>query len=387
MKNIVLLGSTGSIGVNTLDIVKKFPDRFRVLGLTANSNGDRLKEQIEVFKPSVAALLDKTAAQKLQRECRSLPVEILSGLEGLQVVAALPESHVVVSAIVGAAGLVPTISAIRAKKEIALANKETMVMAGELINREAKKNQVRILPVDSEHSAIFQSLEGHRREDLSKLILTASGGPLWDLPKSSMEHVTPEEALNHPNWKMGPKISIDSATLMNKGLEMIEARWLFDVLPENIEILVHRQSVIHSMVEFIDGSVIGQLGIPDMRGPIAYAMHYPERLPLGLPRLDLAKIGQLTFYAPDPERFPCIDLAYRALKEGGTLPAVLNASNEEAVEAFLKKEIPFTQIASIIERTMDSHKSKTIKELDDVLMADQWARTEANRLAHSLQYH
>ena len=378
-KKIVLLGSTGSIGCNTLDIVGKFPDQFQVVGLTACSNGDKLREQIEAFKPRVVALLDKAAAHRLEQECRHLPVEVLAGIEGLQAVATLSECQMVVSAIVGAAGLVPTIAAIRARKEIALANKETMVMAGELVNNEAKLHQTRILPVDSEHSAIFQSLEGHHREDLARLVLTASGGPLWDLPQAAHEKVTPQEALNHPNWKMGAKISIDSATLMNKGLEMIEARWLFDVVPDKIEILIHRQSVIHSMVEFIDGSVIAQLGIPDMRGPISYALWYPRRLPLELPRLDLARIGQLTFFDPDPVRFPCIGFAYDAMFHGGTLPAVLNAANEEAVGAFLNKEIPFTGIASVIRQTMEAHSPKEINGLEDVLMADQWARAEACR--------
>ncbi|HEX9758511.1 MAG TPA: 1-deoxy-D-xylulose-5-phosphate reductoisomerase [Nitrospiria bacterium] len=382
-KNIILLGSTGSIGCNTLDIVKKFPDQFQAVGLTGGSNGDKLKEQIEVFKPRVVALLDHGAAHRLQGECRHLPVEILSGIEGLKAVATLSEGHIVVSAIVGAAGLVPTLSAIRSKKEIALANKETMVMAGELVNKEVREHQTRLLPVDSEHSAIFQSLEGHRKEDLSKLILTASGGPLWDLPKAAQENVTPEEALNHPNWKMGAKISIDSATMMNKGLEMIEARWLFDVIAEKIEILIHRQSVIHSMVEFIDGSVIAQLGIPDMRGPIAYALNYPKRLPLKLPSLDLSKIGNLTFFKPDLERFPCISLAYEAMDSGGTFPTVLNASNEEAVGAFLERKIPFSKISAVIQQTLGAHNPKSGTNLDDILMADQWAREEARRTVKS----
>jgi len=386
-KNIILLGSTGSIGCNTLDIIKEFPDHFQVVGLTAGSNGDRLKEQIEIFKPGVVALLDQSAAHRLKEKCRHLPVEILSGIEGLKAVATLSEGHLVVSAIVGAAGLLPTFSAIRSKKEIALANKETMVMAGELVNKEVKEYHTRLLPVDSEHSAIFQSLEGHRKEDLSKLILTASGGPLWDLPRAAQSKVTPEEALNHPNWKMGAKISIDSATMMNKGLEMIEARWLFDVVPEKIEIVIHRQSVIHSMVEFVDGSVIAQLGIPDMRGPIAYALNYPERLPLKLPRLDLTQIGKLTFFKPDLERFPCIHLAYEAMQSGGTFPTVLNAANEEAVGAFLEKKIPFSEIPSVIQQTLGAHNPKSGKDLDEILMADQWAREEARGVVKSLYVH
>ncbi len=386
-KSIVLLGSTGSIGCNTLDIVEKFPQDFQVVGLTAGSNGVKLKEQIERFRPRVVALLDQRAAYQLQKECRHLPVEILSGVEGLKAVATLPECQMVVSAIVGAAGLVPTISAIRSKKEIALANKETMVMAGELVNQEVKEHKTKILPVDSEHSAIFQSLEGHRKEDVSRLILTASGGPLWDLPKNAQAQVTPEEALNHPNWKMGAKISIDSATMMNKGLEMIEAKWLFDVPPDKIEILVHRQSIIHSMVEFIDGSTIAQLGLPDMRGPIAYALHYPKRLSLNLPKLDLAAMGQLTFFKPDPERFPCVDLAYEAMAGAGTLPAVLNASNEEAVGAFLNNRISFSSISAVIQKTMGAHNPKKADNIDEILLADQWAREETARVVKSHQLH
>src|SRR5918912_1470503 len=303
MKQIVILGSTGSIGTNTLDIVAKFPDRFRVVGLTAATNDGPLEEQIRLFRPRVVAVSDPAAAKRLQARCSGLPVEIRSGVEGLQAVATLPEAELVISAIVGGAGLVPTLAAIRAGKAVALANKEPMVMAGRLMQDEARRNGVRIFPVDSEHSAIFQSMEGHRREDVRRIILTASGGPLWNMSADDMREVKPAQALQHPNWKMGAKITIDSATLMNKGLEVIEARWLFDIPPSQIEVLVHRESIIHSLVEYRDGSVIAQLGLPDMRTPISYAMTYPERMPLDLPSLDLAEIGRLSFCHPDHERF------------------------------------------------------------------------------------
>ena len=384
MKNIAILGSTGSIGTNTLDIVDRFPQDFRVTGLTAGSNDEKLLAQIRRYKPAYAALANESAAARLRVQCADLPVEILSGNDGVARVAQMPEAELVVSAIVGGAGLVPTLAAIRAGKQIALANKEPMVMAGALMQAEAKQHRVRIFPVDSEHSAIFQSLEGHRREDVRRVILTASGGPLWNFTREQLQDVSPERALQHPNWKMGSKITIDSATLMNKGLEVVEARWLFDIPEAQIEVLVHRESIIHSLVEYWDRSVIAQLGLPDMRTPISYALRYPERMPLELPSLDLTEIGALTFFKPDHERFPCLRLAYDALQIGGTMPATMNAANEVAVEAFLQTGIRFLDIPDIIRSTMEAHVSRPIDGLDDALEADRWARAKAESLVHAL---
>jgi 1-deoxy-D-xylulose-5-phosphate reductoisomerase len=384
MKTIVILGSTGSIGTNTLDIVDRFPQDFRVIGLTAGSNDDKLEEQIRRVRPAFVALANEAAAARLRQRCADLSLQILSGNEGVAQVAQTPEAELVVSAIVGGAGLVPTLAAIRAGKQIALANKEPMVMAGALMQAEATKHHVRIFPVDSEHSAIFQSLEGHRREDVKRVILTASGGPLWNFTREQLQDVSPERALQHPNWKMGSKITIDSATLMNKGLEVVEARWLFDIPDAQIEVLVHRESIIHSLVEYRDRSVIAQLGLPDMRTPISYALRYPERMPLELPSLDLTEIGKLTFFKPDHDRFPCLRLAYDALQVGGTMPATMNAANEVAVEAFLQSGIRFLDIPDIIRSTMEAHTPRQIDGLDDALEADRWAREKAESLVHAL---
>ena len=384
MKTIVILGSTGSIGTNTLDIVERFPEEFRVAGLTAGSNDEKLEAQIRRFKPRVVALSDTAAAARLQERCAGLPVEILSGQDGLVQVASASEADLVISAIVGGAGLVPTLAAIRSGTQIALANKEPMVMAGKLMQDEARRLGVRIFPVDSEHSAIFQSLEGHRKVDVRRLILTASGGALWPLSKEELHDVTPERALQHPNWKMGAKITIDSATLMNKGLEVVEARWLFDIPESQIEVMIHRESIIHSLVEYVDRSMIAQLGLPDMRTPISYAMNYPGRMPLDLPSLDLTEMGTLTFCKPDHDRFPCLSLGYESLRIGGTMPATMNAANEIAVEAFLNGGIGFTDIAGIIRSTMDLHTTKDIESLEDALEADRWAREKAESLVVAL---
>jgi 1-deoxy-D-xylulose-5-phosphate reductoisomerase len=384
MKNIVILGSTGSIGTNTLDIVDRFPHDFRVVGLTAGANDEKLLAQIRRYKPAYAALANESAAARLRLQCADLRVEILSGSEGVAQVAQVSQAELVVSAIVGGAGLIPTLAAIRAGKHIALANKEPMVMAGALMQAEAHKHHVRIFPVDSEHSAIFQSLEGHRREDVKRVILTASGGPLWNFTREQLQDVSPERALQHPNWKMGSKITIESATLMNKGLEVVEARWLFDIPEAQIEVLVHRESIIHSLVEYRDRSVIGQLGLPDMRTPISYALRYPERIPLELPSLDLTEIGTLTFFKPDHERFPCLRLAYDALQVGGTMPATMNAANEIAVEAFLQNGIRFLDIPDIIRSTMEAHAPRPIDGLEDALEADRSARAKAESLVHAL---
>ncbi|MCP9471590.1 MAG: 1-deoxy-D-xylulose-5-phosphate reductoisomerase [Nitrospira sp.] len=384
MKSIIILGSTGSIGTNTLDIVQRFPDDFRVVGLTAGGNIEKLEAQIRAFKPQAVAVSSETSAALLRTRCADLPVDILVGEEGIAQVAAMPGAELVISAIVGAAGLVPTLAAIHSGKHIALANKEPMVMAGKLMQTEARKHGVRIFPVDSEHSAIFQSLEGHRLQDVRRLILTASGGALWPLTKEQLSDVTPERALQHPNWKMGSKITIDSATLMNKGLEVVEARWLFDIPESRIDVLIHRESIIHSLVEYEDRSVIAQLGLPDMRTPISYAMRYPERMPLDLPSLDLTEIGKLTFCKPDHDRFPCLSLGYESLRIGGTMPAAMNAANEVAVEAFLNGGIRFIEIPEVIRHTMDAHNHRDLVDLEDALEADRWAREKAGSLVHAM---
>lgn len=384
MKTLVILGSTGSIGTNTLDIVDRLPGEFQVAGLTAGTNDKALEVQIRKYRPRMAALAHEGAAEKLRRRCAGLGVEILGGAEGVTEVARASESDVVISAIVGGAGLVPTLAAIKSGKAIALANKEPMVMAGKLMQDEARRRGVAILPVDSEHSAIFQSLVGHRRQDVKRIILTASGGPLWDWPAAQLRDVTPERALQHPNWKMGAKITIDSATLMNKGLEVIEARWLFDIPETRIDVLIHRESIIHSLVEYCDRSVIAQLGLPDMRTPISYAMRYPERMTLNLPSLDLTEIGRLTFVKPDHERFPCLRLGYEALGIGGTMPATMNAANEIAVDAFLHGGIRFVDIPEIIQSTMEAHAPCEIDSLEVALEADRSAREKAESLVHAL---
>jgi 1-deoxy-D-xylulose-5-phosphate reductoisomerase len=384
MKSIIILGSTGSIGTNTLDIVQRFPEDFRVMGLTGGGNIDKLEEQVRTFKPKAVAVSTESSAAALRARCAGLSLEILAGEEGIAQVAAMPGAELVISAIVGAAGLVPTLAAIRSGKHIALANKEPMVMAGELMQQEARNHSVRIFPVDSEHSAIFQSLEGHRIEDVRRLILTASGGALWTLTKEELQDVTPERALQHPNWKMGSKITIDSATLMNKGLEVVEARWLFGILESRIDVLIHRESIVHSLVEYHDRSMIAQLGLPDMRTPISYAMRYPERMPLDLPSLDLTDVGTLTFCRPDHDRFPCLNLGYESLRVGGTMPAAMNAANEIAVDAFLNAGIRFVEIAEVIRSTMNAHAHQAITCLDDALEADRWAREKAESLVHAL---
>ena len=375
MKKIVILGSTGSIGVNTLDVVRRFPEAFQVVGLAAGSNHLLLEKQIREFKPCVAALFDKKASAILAKKLGK-GTELFSGADGVIDVARLADADLVVSAIVGAAGLLPTLSAILANKTVALANKETMVMAGEIVQREAKAHKVDILPIDSEHSAIHQLLLAGKRDAVAKIILTASGGPLLRYTPQMKKAVTCEQALAHPTWKMGPKISIDSATLINKGFEMIEARWLFDIAPEKIDIVIHPQSIIHSLVEFTDRSMIAQMGLPDMRVPIGYALFYPDRKPLPFQSLDLTKLSQLTFEAPDKKGFPLLQMAMDVLSAGGTLPAVLNAANEEAVGAFLQKKIGFLDIHKIVRKVLDAHSPAAVKQIEEVLMADRWARWE-----------
>ena len=380
MKRLAILGSTGSIGVSTLEIVAAHPERFEVVSLTAGNNLDRLAKQILQFRPQMVAVLQPEDAVRLHRQLGQTSTTILAGIEGLIACATHEAVDMVVSAIVGAAGLMPTMAAIEAGKDIALANKETLVTAGPLVMEAVARNDVQLFPVDSEHSAIFQSLVGHRRSDVRRLILTASGGPFRDRALAELKQVTPGDALAHPNWSMGRKISIDSATMMNKGLEVIEACWLFDLPSERVAVHIHPQSIIHSMVEYVDGAVIAQLGIPDMKTPIAYALSYPERLALDLPALDLCTLATLTFQAPDLQRFPCLGLAYQAFAAGGTAPAVLNAANEVAVEAFLAGQIGFLDIAGTIRTTLEACRPVPLNHIDDVLRADRWGRHYARRL-------
>ena len=375
MNELTILGSTGSIGKNTLAIVEKFPDRFKVRALTGKDNVERLSRQVQRFLPDLAVVYDKAGAERLKE---TLPArchtDIMYGETGYAAAATHPDVDMVVSAMVGGAGLLPTMAAIRSGKDIALANKETLVMAGDLVMAAAREYNVRILPVDSEHSAIFQCIAGNRPTDLQKIFLTASGGPFLNREAVEFAAITVEDALAHPTWQMGSKISIDSATMMNKGLEVIEARHLFNISHKSIEVLVHPQSIIHSMVAFRDGSVIAQMGIPDMKGAICHALSYPERLPLGLDLPDFAAIGQLTFQHPDMVKFPCLALAYKACDIGGTMPAVLNAANEVAVSAFLERKIGFNQIVIFIEKIMNMHESVMAPQMEDILSADTWAR-------------
>jgi 1-deoxy-D-xylulose-5-phosphate reductoisomerase len=385
LKRLSVLGSTGSIGINTLDIVRRFPDRFSIEGLAAGKNLKLLREQISLFKPRIVSVLTERLARELKKLLsRNCKPEIVYGKEGLALVASLKEVDLVVSAIVGSAGLLPTFTAIKNGKNVALANKETLVMAGKIVMKEARKQNVKIIPVDSEHSAIFQSLQGHKKKFLKNIILTASGGPFLRYSYKKLETVTPKEALKHPNWEMGRKVTIDSASLMNKGLEVIEARWLFDIPLKKIKVYIHPQSVVHAMVEYIDGSVIAQLSNPDMRGPISYALSQPDRINAEISSLNLLKIGKLNFIPPNHKKFPALGLAYNALEDGETMPAVLNAANEVAVNDFLNRKIRFTDIPKIIEETMNLHHSKNIICLEDVLAADMWARKKASEIISHL---
>jgi 1-deoxy-D-xylulose-5-phosphate reductoisomerase len=382
MRSIALLGSTGSIGMSTLDVVRQFPDRFKVQGMVAGRNLQRLAAQIKEFSPECVAIKNEADIALLRRFLGNHRVEILSGQDGATMVATASGVDVVLAAIVGGAGLVPTLMGLKAGKEVALANKEALVMAGEIFVNAAKQNRTRFLPVDSEHSAIFQCLQGNCRDEVDKIILTASGGPFLRTPLNRLDKVTVEQALKHPNWKMGPKITIDSATMMNKGLEVVEARWEFDLKPERIEVVIHPQSVIHSMVRYQDGSVIAQLGIPDMRIPIAYALAFPHRLKGNWPPLELTRQGELNFLPVEKKRYPALSLAHDALREGGSMPAVLNAANEVAVAAFLEKQIGFRDIHRLIDKTMQGHVLRRASDLDEILEVDRWARDKASALIH-----
>lgn len=385
MKRLAILGSTGSIGVSTLEIVSEHPERFQVVALTAGKNLALLEEQINRFRPDLVAVPDQENARRLKERLGDNGPRVLYGTEGLIACAVESPADMVVSAIVGAAGLEPTLAAIQSGRDVALANKETLVIAGELVMAAAAKSGCRIFPVDSEHSAIFQSLEGHRKVDVRRLILTASGGPFRNWSLDDLQEVTPQDALAHPNWTMGRKITIDSATMMNKGLEVIEAHWLFDIPVDNIAVHIHPESIVHSLVEYVDGALLAQLGIPDMKTPIAYAMTYPERLPLDLPALDLCRLGQLHFAAPDSQCFPCLGLAYDAIRSGGTTPAVLNAANELAVDAFLHERIGFLDIPRVIGTVVAKHKNSSASDLEQILAADNWARLTAQDVVNEIQ--
>ncbi len=380
-KGIAVLGSTGSVGVNTLNVVASHPDKFNIITLAAHSNINLLEEQTRRFSPNLVVLFDAECVPALRERLKDLDVEVRSGLEGLCQAATYTDVDLVVSAVVGSIGLLPTIRAAESGIDIALANKETLVMAGNLVIRPEEPGLGQVIPVDSEHNAIFQVMHGNQRSALRRILLTASGGPFRQWPLNAMHQVTVDEALNHPNWKMGRKITIDSATMMNKGLEMIEAHHLFHMPVEQVQIVVHPQSVIHSMVEFYDGSILAQLGIPDMRIPISYAMAYPDRLPNQLPSLDLFELQTLDFYPPDLQRFPCLRLASDAAYEGGTMPAVLNAANEIAVQAFLDGIISFLDIPVIIEITMNRHTPVPITDANVAIHADRWARNHAETMA------
>lgn len=386
---IAILGSTGSIGCNTLRVVEALgAERFRVVALGAGRNTQKLAEQVARHRPELVAVETEACAEELLEQLRGLGIttapRIMTGEAGLVEVATRESADCVVSATVGAVGFVPTLRALEAGKRVALANKETLVMAGELMTRAARKSGGEILPVDSEHNALHQCLRGVKRAEVGRLVLTASGGPFRTKTKGEMAKASVSDAMRHPTWSMGAKITIDSATLMNKGLEVIEARWLFGFEADQIGILVHPESVVHSMIELVDGSVIAQMGVTDMRHAIQYALTYPERYPCDLPPLDLTRLGALHFEAPDMERFPCIALAYRALREGGTLPAAMNAANEEAVSAFIRERIRLTDIPRVIEAVMNNHATETIHHLDDVLAADAAARLSASATIASL---
>lgn len=372
--NIAILGSTGSIGTQSLDVIRQSPD-LHVLGLSANHNIELLEVQAREFLPRLVCVCDEDKAKELKVRLADTNIRVVSGPEGMCEVATLDGADTVLTAVMGIAGLSPTIAAIKSGKNIALANKETLVAAGELVTALARQHGVSLLPVDSEHSAVFQSLAGLReKKQLKKIILTASGGPFYGKRREDLSVVTPEMALRHPNWDMGAKITVDSSTLVNKGLEVIEARWLFGAAPDEIDVVVHPQSIIHSMVEYIDGSVIAQLGLPDMRLPIAYALTYPDRVPLRGEALDLTKIGRLTFSEPDTAAFPALPLAYEALRAGGTMCAVYNGADEAAVELFLQRRIDYLDIASVIEGAMRAYTNTKADTLGAVLDADRWAR-------------
>ena len=371
MRKIVLLGSTGSIGTQTLDVVRNNNEELEVIGLAANTRVEMVEKQVREFKPKYACMFDEDSAKKLRERLSDVDIEIFSGMEGLLEIVSVPEADTVLTAVVGMIGIRPTIKAIESGKDIALANKETLVCAGHIIMPLAAKKGVKILPVDSEHSAIFQSLNGEPKGRLEKILLTASGGPFRGKKKSELESMTAADALKHPNWDMGPKVTIDSSSLVNKGLEVMEARWLFDVSLDNIQVLVHPQSIVHSAVQFVDGAVIAQLGVPDMKLPIQYALFYPDRRPMNEKRLDLFELGSLTFEKPDIDTFRGLKLAYDAAYEGGSMPTVFNAANEMAVRRFLKGDIKYLEIYDMIEEAMEHHRRIDNPDADAILAAEK----------------
>lgn len=377
MKRLAILGSTGSIGVSTLDVVAQNPDFFRVIGLAEGHDPERLFQQIKKFNPKIVSVRDRESVDGLKK-LGPINCKVVYGIEGACEVASQGDADLVVSAIVGSIGLRPTMAAIDAGKNVALANKETLVAAGAVFTKKVAQKGIKLIPIDSEHSALFQSLMGHNHCDIRRLILTASGGPFRDFTLDQLKNVTLAQALKHPNWSMGAKITIDSATMMNKGLEVIEARWLFDMPVEVIEVVIHPQSVIHSMVEYIDGAILAQMAVPDMRGPIAFALAYPKRVKSGIEFLNLTKLGRLDFFKPDLIKFRCLKLAYDAIAAGGGMPCVLNAANEVAVDAFLKEKIKFLDIPRVVEKVMQKHRTEEPKDLEHVFELDRWARNEAS---------
>ena len=389
VKGICILGATGSIGVNTLDVVARHPDQYKIVALSANGQVDRLLEQCEKYQPEYAVMANEKAAEELESKLKNknISAQVLSGIDGLETIASLPQVDIVMAAIVGAAGLKPTLAAARSGKRILLANKEALVMSGQIFMDEVKKNNAVLLPIDSEHNAIFQCLpenyeKGLAESGITKILLTGSGGPFRTKALSELTNITPDEACAHPNWSMGRKISVDSATMMNKGLEIIEACWLFNTNPDNIQVVIHPQSVIHSMVQYSDGSVLAQLGQPDMRTPIAHALAWPDRIESGVEKLDLFSIAKLEFEQPDYERFPCLRLAEESIRKGGTAPAILNAANEVAVASFLNNELRFIDIPYIVEQTLKNINSRPANSLTEILEDDLAARREAEQLTH-----
>jgi 1-deoxy-D-xylulose-5-phosphate reductoisomerase len=382
MKNVVVLGSTGSIGKNALEVLSHFPGQFSLWGISANRNVGLLEEQIRQFKPRLAVVSDE---ESFQRFPRNYETEILSGLAGLRELCTHPEIDLVINALVGSVGLIPSLEALESGKTLATANKESLVMAGELLIRKAREKGTEIIPIDSEHSAILQCLLSGKKNEVKRIILTASGGPFWGKSETELSRITVEEALSHPTWEMGKKITVDSASLMNKGLEVIEAHWLFDVPPDRIKVVIHPQSIVHSMVEFVDGSVIAQMSVPDMKLPLQYALFYPQRVYSPNTTLDLTKTKQLTFFEPDFDKFPCMKLAYQALDMGGTAPAVLNSANEVAVNAFLSRQIKFTDIYTLLHTVLNQHQVKPGLKLDDILNADKWGRQKAEELCIDME--
>ncbi len=380
MRRVVILGSTGSIGTSALEVIGAFPQEFDVVGLSCQKNVGLLRKQIALFKPEVCCITEPQSYRQFLCQTTKAGVEVLSGEEGLSLLAAWENVDIVLNGLVGAVGLRPTLATIELGRRIALANKEALVMAGDLINRSARARGAEVLPVDSEHSAIWQCLRTGEEKEVKSLIITASGGPFHDQPELDLEKISRKEALAHPTWYMGKKISVDSATLMNKGLEVIEAHWLFGVPPEKIKVVIHPQSIVHSLVEFVDNSVMAQMSHPDMKLPISYALFYPERRPLSDDSFNLTEIGELSFLEPDFGRFPCLNLAYEALRSGGTAPAVLNAANEVAVFSFLEGKVKFTRIPEVIEEILSEHQVKPSPQVEEIFEVDAWAREKAKAL-------